>query len=565
MSKDRSYSSASSSSEADTSSSPEKCEDLITLSEVNEEIILDVIKSRFAIKSIYTSIGTVLLVVNPFQKIPGILGQDVIARYFEHSTHVVGKSSVGGGSLPAHVYLIPGRAYSELCASNQNQSILISGESGAGKTEATKQCLGYLTSIASTPAPESDSSGNGSAATGSAATGSAATIATATVADRIIASSPILEAFGNAQTTRNPNSSRFGKYMEVMFKSTMSGAGDDNVVGGGEGPHMKIVGSRIVSYLLEKSRITQRDVKERNYHVFYGLVYGGSDQILGQLYLHRARLSKGTDGVGVGVGVSGRDMNCYNYLATQSTTDPAAFVQNQSTVFRDETLPAFRAMNFSDSDIQAVCQVLAGILHLGNVAFTATNQDEECEVTADADSSENTQYDTGYREKHGVEPIAVESPSTTSGVAAVLLGLDRTSLEGALCSRTISTGNAKRSSVTVVPLNVSKAKDGRDSLARGVYNRLFNYIIARINESNSSNKGADGSDEASTDGLRSIGLLDIFGFEIFQANSFEQLCINYCNEMLQNHFNYVIFTLEKQIYADEGIVCEVSIYSVACI
>lgn len=216
-------------------------EDLIQLPDVNPASILACVRSRFNEQKIYTSIGMVLMSINPFRVINGLYGKNVIKTYEDPMAK----------NLPAHVYMVPSRAYFDMCTSGRNQSILISGESGAGKTEATKQCLSFLTEVANSVAVAQSIRSEGA-------------VTITDVSERIIAASPILEAFGNAQTVRNPNSSRFGKWMILNFDSS-------NV----------IHSANIISYLLEKSRVTQRDNKERNYHIFYQILRGvGRDQLI---------------------------------------------------------------------------------------------------------------------------------------------------------------------------------------------------------------------------------------------------------------------------------------------
>jgi hypothetical protein len=396
------------------------------------------------------------MTVNPFERIPGIYGPSVIKKY----------SNPDEKKPLAHVYEIPSRAYDNMCRAGGNQSILISGESGAGKTEATKQCLSYLTVVANTAGEEER-------------TPCAAGALTVTeIANRIIAASPILEAFGNAKTIRNPNSSRFGKWMVLNFDKNNS-----------------IHSSNVVSYLLEKSRVTKRDSKERNYHIFYQVLRGCDRELL-----ERWKVSP--------------EARNFLYLQQDDGKEP---VNLDDAAQYKETETAFGEMGFSLDETRGILKVVCSILLLGNVCFNPINDGEGSEVA---------------------------NPAVVDAVAE-LLGVTPTILCYALTNRSIES----RKSMIAIVLNPQKAAESRDSLARQLYDKVFLSIITQINLKSRINDQGEDFD-------RCIGLLDIFGFEIFQENSFEQVCINYCNEMLQHHFNFVVFTAEKNLYLQEGIVCE---------
>lgn len=307
----------------------------------------------------------------------------------------------------------------------------------------------------------------------------------ADISDRIIAASPILEAFGNAQTLRNPNSSRFGKWMILNFDS-------QNI----------IHSANIISYLLEKSRVTQRDNKERNYHIFYQVIRGiGRDQLIAWHIDPSTRAHK--------------------YL---SQGDREAPDLNDAKVYK-ETFQAFLKMGFANDEIIHLFKIVMAILQLGDIVFQSTR---------DGEGSQISNIDI-------VEQVAKK------------LSVSQDILTYALCNRSIESGKGGRKSVVAVQLNQQKAQETRDSLARFIYDKVFLDIISTINAKSKDNSAGK---DLSAGADRGIGLLDIFGFEIFIENSFEQLCINYCNEMLQNHFNFVIFTAEKQLYDTEGVTCE---------
>lgn len=301
------------------------------------------------------------------------------------------------------------------------------------------------------------------------------------IANRIISASPILEAFGNAKTSRNPNSSRFGKWMVLNFDR-----------------HNLIHSASIVSYLLEKSRVTQRENQERNYHIFYQILRGLSREQLKTWKLQN-------------------DTRMYRYI--QADGDAEAVDLNDARNFR-LTQESFIQMGFTQEETLHYFQITMGILQLGNIDFISIKDGEASDI----------------KNQDLLEDIAVK------------VGVNARTLAFSLCNRSFETGKTRKS-VVQIQLNVHKAVETRDSLARSLYDRLFTDIIACINSKSKINSHQDGHG-------RCIGLLDIFGFEIFVENSFEQLCINYCNEMLQHHFDYVIFTAEKNLYAEEGIVCE---------
>lgn len=431
-------------------------EDLVYIPEVNAASILSCIRARFVERKIYTNIGMVLMAVNPFEVIPGMYGRQMIDKYENPMVT----------NLPAHVYVIASRAFHHLCqGQNLNQSILISGESGAGKTEATKQCLSFLAELAQRKSGSSSSSSG--------------------ITDRILFASPILEAFGNAKTLRNNNSSRFGKWMVLNFDQ-----------------HNSLHSSNIVSYLLEKSRVTQRDLKERNYHIFYQLLRGVDRQVLQSWNILP-------------------ETKHYRFLQTADEFE-AVDLEDQKTF--NETYTGFLKVGFTHDETMNYMKVIAAILQLGNVVFTSTRDGEACDI-------KNREY---------------------VNFAAEKLGINAQVLSSAMCSRSIESGKGRKSIISI-HLSAQKAQETRDTLARFIYDKLFHDIIDNINTKNKDESFASASRNPPR---KHIGLLDIFGFEIFVDNSFEQLCINYCNEMLQYHFNFVIFTSEKNLYAKESIFCE---------
>jgi hypothetical protein len=487
-------------------------DDLSVLPNVNPASILDATKTRFLNKKIYSSCGSVILSINPFERIHGLYGQQMIKKYSDPTMD----------GLPSHLYLIPSRAYTSFCNFGKNQAILISGESGAGKTEAAKECLNFLTNI-STISATADVRVKKMRHSSTAAVGHSPSDAADgrnigeghQISSMILEASTILESFGNASTSRNLNSSRFGKWMEINY--------DQNNA---------ITKSTIFAYLLEKSRVTKQLTNERNYHIFYQLLSGLSLEELAAWKIFPQTVA-------------------YRYLPAECMMHPLI---NDGDKLH-ETITAFKACGFPLHDIYAILKIVGAVLLLGNMEFESTESDESC---------------------------VVSSADQTLEWTASILSIPQDMLRHALVSRTIESGI--RRSVISIKLNVAKASNGRDSLARGIYERLFHGIIAMLNERHSSShtsffdgsEGLDfvpltpsGMDFASdirsdkslhrivdTTSNRCIGLLDIFGFEILERNSFEQLCINYCNEILQSHFNYIVFTAETELYKSEGIHCE---------
>lgn len=436
-------------------------DDFISLASVNESAILYTARKRFREKLIYTSCGSVLMSLNPFERIPNLYGTELMAEYVDPLRD----------DLKAHVYLIPSRAYQQMKAFGKNQALLISGESGAGKTEAAKQCLNFIANIAGASVEPSTRNRRGSQLVGTKD-------AAKDIANRVISASPILESFGNAQTLRNPNSSRFGKWMELDFDKAD-----------------QICGSNVISYLLEKSRVSKVTPGERNYHVFYQLLRGLSSEELTEMKLSSSSLS-------------------YRYLTSVGMTTEAPDFDD--SLHHSEMMNAFANMGLGHDETQEFLKYVAAVLLLGNIEFDSVDDGEASSVSGSG----------------GID-------------AAALLSVPSEILRIGLCQKTLKTG-AARGSLVIQNLSPQRAADFRDSLSRAIYDKMFAYIIKRINDQN----------QISSVDCKKIGLLDIFGFEIFEDNSFEQLCINYCNEMLQNHFNFVIFEAEKKLYDDEKIQCD---------
>ena len=427
--------------------------DIVLLDHINEASITHVLRERFENGEVYTWVGasrTVLISINPFKALP-LYGLDVIEMH---------RRPPPNKALPPHVFDIASQAYSALFLEGKNQSILISGESGAGKTWSAWQCFSYLAEVA----------------------GSENNVET-----KILKANPILEAFGNAKTTRNNNSSRFGKWIEVHF----------DIRG-------QVGGAKITNYLLEKCRVTSQQSGDRNFHIFYQMLKTASVCIP-----H-----------GLGAGSSAFRYTRGGSDAVDGVDDTAEF---------QEMIEAMAQLGFSQDESDATIQIAAGVLHLGNVTF----------------NPKQIEAATGGAHVAGSEVAARGEGADALSHAARLLGVGEAEARVALTQRSITVRGTK----TVIPLEPAGGMEACDALAKDVYGRLFEWLVVKVNKAIKVE-----SDEGKQGGF--IGVLDIFGFEIFECNSFEQLCINFCNEKLQQHFNKATFKLEEMVYQNEEIIFE---------
>jgi myosin-1 len=358
---------------------------------------------------------------------------------------------------PPHPFSLADSAYRNMLKEKKNQAIIVSGESGAGKTEASKVILRYLADV--TPTSKHDDM--------------------AKIKDQLLDSNPILEAFGNAKTLRNDNSSRFGKYMQTVF----SLAGFP-------------VGGLITVYLLEKSRVVTRAVDERSFHIFYNLLAGADDGLLSSLKLVR-------------------DASTYRYLSLSGCYSVDTI--NDKSDF-SAVIAALKTLQFPDEVVSQVWRLVAGILHLGQISFS---EGEAAQVGEDSAKVDNE-----------------DELATT----AELFGVEVDSLRKSLLNRTVEA----KGQVMVRPLDPQTAAYARDALAKAVYERLFLYVVRQINLT-IENKTVSEADQVR------IGLLDIYGFEVFEVNSLEQLFINYTNEKLQQVFIERTLKQEQEEYEREGI------------
>ncbi|XP_015240666.1 PREDICTED: unconventional myosin-VI isoform X1 [Cyprinodon variegatus] len=445
-------------------------DDNCSLMYLNEATLLNNVRVRYNKDHIYTYVANILIAVNPYYEVPKLYGPDAIKSY-------QGKSL---GTLPPHVYAIADKAYRDMKVLKISQSIIVSGESGAGKTENTKFVLRYLTTTY----------GSGQ-----------------DIDERIVEANPLLEAFGNAKTVRNNNSSRFGKFVEIHFN-------DKNAVVGGFVSH----------YLLEKSRICMQSNEERNYHIFYRLCAGASEDLKKTLHLDspdkfrylnrgctRYFASKDSDKQILQSRKSAEDNK---HVKAGALKDP--LLDDQGDFNR--MCGAMKKIGLNDTEKLDLFRVVAGVLHLGNIDFEETGSSSGgCILKKESD--QNLKF------------------------CAELLGLDQDDLRVSLTTRVmLTTAGGAKGTVIKVPLKVEQANNARDALAKAVYSRLFDHVVKRVNQcfpfQTSSNF---------------IGVLDIAGFEYFEHNSFEQFCINYCNEKLQQFFNERILKEEQELYQKEGL------------
>ncbi|XP_071512839.1 unconventional myosin ID isoform X2 [Panulirus ornatus] len=418
--------------------------DAVLLDEISVGAFVDNLRVRFNGGKIYTYIGEVCVSVNPYRTI-NLYGKEYVNQYKGREIF----------ERPPHIFAIADASYKAMKRRGKDTCIVISGESGSGKTEASKIIMRYIAAVTNVAGQEE----------------------VERVKNVLLQSNSILEAFGNAKTNRNDNSSRFGKYMDINFDFK----GDP-------------VGGHVQNYLLEKSRVVLQQQGERNFHSFYQVLFGATDSELSRLKLKR-------------------DVNSYHFICqggtprVDSITDKADYKTCQQ---------AFKTLGFTPDEIDAVWRIVGAILHLGNIEFSS--------------SGDETQIQNPKVVKHIAELLRV-SPEEVSK---------------ALCHRVI----AARGEVMEKQHTESEASFGRNAFAKAIYERLFSFIVERVNK----------AIEVRYEGTAArykyntvIGVLDIYGFEIFERNSFEQFCINYCNEKLQQLFIELVLKQEQEEYKKEGI------------
>ncbi|KAK8004396.1 hypothetical protein PG989_004115 [Apiospora arundinis] len=426
----------------------EASDDLTNLSHLNEPAVLQAIRLRYIQKEIYTYSGIVLIASNPFARVDSLYVPGMVQVY-------AGKQRA---TQAPHLFAIAEEAFADMLRDKKNQTIVVSGESGAGKTVSAKYIMRYFATRESPDNPGAKKKG---------------AEAMSETEEQILATNPIMEAFGNAKTTRNDNSSRFGKYIEIMF--------DENT---------NIIGAKIRVYLLERSRLVFQPLKERNYHIFYQLLAGASDAERKELNL--------------------LPVDQYDYMnqggapVIDGVDDKAEF---------EATKKSLTTIGVDDGQQQGIFKLLAGLLHLGNVKITASRNDSV---------------------------LAPNEPSLE--IACKILGIDATNFAKWIVKKQLITRGEKITS----NLTQQQAIVVRDSVAKYIYSSMFDWLVEVVNNSLA-------TEEVMNRVVSFIGVLDIYGFEHFAKNSFEQFCINYANEKLQQEFNAHVFKLEQEEYVREKI------------
>ncbi|XP_042243039.1 myosin heavy chain, muscle-like isoform X16 [Homarus americanus] len=423
----------------------EKCEDMSNLTYLNDASVLYNLKCRYVTKLIYTYSGLFCVAINPYKRYP-IYTSRVVKIY----------QSKRRNEVPPHIFAIADGAYMDMLQNHENQSMLITGESGAGKTENTKKVIQYFASIArksdfQKKAVKFSSGGN--------------------LEDQIVQTNPVLEAFGNAKTVRNDNSSRFGKFIRIHF-----------------GPSGKLSGADIETYLLEKARVISQQTLERSYHIFYQIM---SDQI--KTIKPACLLSN--------------SIHDYHFVS-QGKVTVASIDDAEEMQFTDE---AFDVLGFSHEEKENVYKVTAAVMHFGEMKFKQRGREEQAEADGTAEG-ENV---------------------------AKLMGVEGADLYKNLTKPKIKVGNE----FVTQGRNKDQVTYSVGALAKGIYDRTFKWLVKKCNVTL----------ETGQKRVMFIGVLDIAGFEIFDFNGFEQLCINFTNEKLQQFFNHHMFVLEQEEYKREGI------------
>ncbi|XP_078666635.1 unconventional myosin-Va-like isoform X5 [Branchiostoma floridae x Branchiostoma belcheri] len=444
--------------------------DLTSLSYLHEPAVLYNLQVRFLQNNaIYTYCGIVLVAINPYEQLP-LYGNEMVMAYTGQDM----------GAMDPHIYAVAEEAFRQMQRDERNQSIIVSGESGAGKTVSAKYAMRYFATVggssddmeasieqrvlASNPIMETNWSQFLSVGEYTAETA---------IERKVLASNPVMEAIGNAKTIRNDNSSRFGKYIQIGFNKNYT-----------------IIGANMRTYLLEKSRIVFQAENERTYHIFYQLCAAADLPEFEDFCLS--------------------DPMNFNY--TNQGGDPVIKDLDDLEEFHN-TKQAMSLLGFSDKIQQEIFRILAALLHLGNIEVDENFKDSE---------------------KCYIDP---ENPHLYA--VAELLGVDMNQFRKWMCNRKITAVHQ----VIEKPLRSSEAMHGRDALAKFLYGQLFDWIVSKINTVL--------TPQAKENSF--IGVLDIYGFEVFEVNSFEQFCINYANEKLQQQFTQHVFKLEQEEYVREEI------------
>ncbi|XP_023201866.1 unconventional myosin-IXa-like isoform X4 [Xiphophorus maculatus] len=433
--------------------------DLCALPELTERALLESLRARFRQEKIYTYVGSILIVINPFQFLP-IYNPKYVKLYDNHTL----------GKLEPHIYAVADVAYHAMLQRRKNQCIVISGESGSGKTQSTNFLIHHLTALSQ----KGFASG---------------------VEQIILGAGPVLEAFGNAKTAHNNNSSRFGKFIQVNYQESGT-----------------VRGAYVEKYLLEKSRLVYQEHNERNYHVFYYLLAGASEEerkafhlLKPEEYHYLNQMTKRP-----------HKLHWDNFY--ESELQDCFTVEGEDLKHDFERLQlAMEMVGFLPSTRKQIFSLLSAILHLGNIRYKKKT----------------------YRD----DSIDICNPEGLPIVSELLEVKEEMLLEALTTRKTVTVGER-----LIVPYKLAEANTVRDSMAKSLYSALFDWIVFRTNHALLNNKDLEDSSK-----ILSIGVLDIFGFEDYENNSFEQFCINFANERLQHYFNQHIFKLEQEEYRAEGI------------
>lgn len=525
-------------------------ENITSLSFLHLPAVIDCLRVRYEQRHIYTRAGPVLVAVNPFESLQGLYTPELAVRYAEAAEEEARRSSQPSSpALPPHIFETASRAYSAMVSTGKSQSIIISGESGAGKTESAKLALRQVAALAAAAAAAAASSSSSSSSSSSVSAASAAAAAGdefAALEGAILATNPVLEAFGNAKTSRNDNSSRFGKLVELLYrkkKVQQHKKKDDGM--------FVVAGARVSTCLLERSRLVARPAEERNFHILYQLVAGASGQLREELRLPPLREE------GENSPPPPPASSSFRYLSGGPSQIEGV---DDAAEFR-KVVEALSAVGVSSAEDQrALWRALAGVLWLGNVDFDEVDGGEACEVSKLGSSCPSALVTAASL--LGVRSEELERVLTTREITAGggggggggARGEGKRGGGGGWRRRTSGSGSSGQGGAegsgdrVVKPLRPEEARSSRDALAKAVYSSLFDWLVARINgtlapkgekEEEKEKKPTAGDDTATaappppSSSSPSISLLDIYGFECFQENGFEQLCINYANEHLQ--------------------------------
>ncbi|XP_041741755.1 unconventional myosin-Ic isoform X2 [Coregonus clupeaformis] len=454
----------------------------------SEAAFIENLRRRFGENLIYTYIGSVLVSVNPNKDLE-IYSKVHMERY----------RGVSFYEISPHIFAVSDNTYRAMRTERRDQCILISGESGAGKTEASKKILQYY----ATTCPVTDHM--------------------STLRDRLLQSNPVLEAFGNAKTLRNDNSSRFGKYMDVQFD--FRGAP---------------IGGHILNYLLEKSRVVHQNHGERNFHIFYQLLEGGKQDLLSKLGLER-------------------NAQKYQYLVKGCC--PRVSSINDKNDWKTMR-KALTIIGLHEDEVEDLWNIIASVLHLGNTQF-GEGENGENQITTEPQLKYLSKVGTMKMNDTLLPPTNTHThkhththifPILKADVDVVLLVLQLLGVDGAALREALTHKKlTAKGEEMISPLSFEQAVAARDALAKAVYGRTFTWLVVKINQSLAFKDEVYNSSKGSSS---VIGLLDIYGFEVFQHNSFEQFCINYCNEKLQQLFIELTLKSEQEEYKAEGITWE---------